>query len=100
MLLCMAATTADSFGISLMPVSPNGSIMCAIDVQMNMTTPPSIPAKKMRVLMAELQRRKWKLGRKKADFNACPAARGSTFSVFVKLNQSYENISFVVHHRA
>ena len=37
---------------------------------------------------------------KNANFNACSATRGSTFSVFVKLNQSYENISFVVHHRA
>jgi hypothetical protein len=35
---------------------------------------------------------------KTTDFSACPAARGSTFSMFVKLNQTYENIVF--DHRA
>ena len=54
----------------------------------------------MRVLMAELDRRRSKLGRKKgANFSACSRRRGSTFSTFVKLNQSYENICFVFDHR-
>src|SRR6266513_1130978 len=44
---CMAERTADSFGISLMPVSPNGRNMCAIDVQINMATPPRIPARRI-----------------------------------------------------
>ena len=48
--------------------------------------------------MGELERRSPKLGRKKVDFNACSATRGSTFSIFVKLNQSYENTVF--DHRA
>ena len=34
------------------------------------------------------------------DFSACSIARGSTFSTFVKLNQSYENTCFVFDHRA
>ena len=32
-------------------------------------------------------------------FNACSIPRGSTFSTFVKLNQSYENTCFVFDHR-
>jgi len=34
-----------------------------------------------------------------ANFNACSLSQGSTFSTFVKLNQSYENTCFVFDYR-
>src|SRR5438874_8239734 len=61
----MALVTASSFGISRTPSSPMGSNSCAIKLQINMTMPPNIPAKKMRVLMGKLQRRNYKFERKK-----------------------------------
>src|SRR2546430_4069143 len=67
---------------------------------MNMTMPPSIPAKKMRVVMARLHGIRSKLGSKKTDFNACSGGRLWTFSTFVKLNQSYENISIGFYYCA
>src|SRR5258708_9830428 len=44
---CKAARTACSLGISLMPASPRGNTMCAIDVQINMATAPRIPARRI-----------------------------------------------------
>src|SRR5438094_645416 len=97
----MALVTASSFGISRTPSSPMGSNSCAIKLQINMTMPPNIPAKKMRVLMGKLQTRNYKFERRKpAIFNACSRGRVSTFSIFVKLNQFYENTCFVFDHRA
>src|SRR5438874_9532442 len=61
----MALVTASSFGISRTPSSPMGSNSCAIKLQINMTMPPNIPAKKMRVLMGKLQMRNYKFERKK-----------------------------------
>src|SRR5207244_9923800 len=61
----MALVTASSFGISRTPSSPMGSNSCAIKLQINMTMPPNIPAKKMRVLMGKLQRRNYKFERRK-----------------------------------
>src|SRR5579863_4939079 len=42
----MALSTACSFGISLIPVSPSGRTMCATEVQANMAIPPSTPARR------------------------------------------------------
>ena len=51
--------------------------------------------------MEELQTRRDRFERQKTGyFSACSPAGGSTFSIFVKLNQSYENICFVFDHRA
>src|SRR5438128_852248 len=61
----MALVTASSFGISRTPSSPMGSNSCATKLQINMTMPPNIPAKKMRVLMGKLQRRNYKFERRK-----------------------------------
>src|SRR5256886_12513374 len=61
----MALVTASSFGISRTPSSPMGSNSCAIKLQINMTMPPNIPAKKMRVLMGKLQMRNYKFERRK-----------------------------------
>jgi hypothetical protein len=47
MLLCIALSTADSFGISLIPASPRGKNRCAIEVQINMAIPPKIPARRI-----------------------------------------------------
>src|SRR5881397_3930547 len=47
MLFCIAPRTADSFGISRRPASPRGNAMWAIDVQINMTMPPRIPARRI-----------------------------------------------------
>src|SRR5207245_4537842 len=48
----------------------------------------------------QLHWRRPKLGSKKVDFNACSGAQLSTFSTFVKLNQSYENISIGFYYCA
>src|SRR5437667_10204118 len=61
----MALVTASSFGISRTPSSPMGSNSCATKLQINMTMPPNIPAKKKRVLMGKLQRRNYKFERRK-----------------------------------
>src|SRR5438105_3473458 len=61
----MALVTASSFGISRTPSFPMESNSCAIKLQINMTMPPNIPAKKMRVLMGKLQMRNYKFERRK-----------------------------------
>jgi hypothetical protein len=51
--------------------------------------------------MGELHRKNYRFERRNPTyFNACSIGRGSTFSTFVKLNQSYENTCFVFDHRA
>lgn len=55
----------------------------------------------MRVLIGELHRENDRFERRNPTyFNACSIGPGSTFSTFVKLNQSYENTCFVFDHRA
>src|SRR6202043_1298120 len=60
----------------------------------NMTTPPRIPAIRMRVFMAKLQPRRREQGRQKpANFSACSTGVGSTFSTFIQLNQLHMKTS-------
>jgi hypothetical protein len=50
-LLWIALSTTDSFGISLIPASHNGRAICAIDVQTYIAIPPSAHAR--RILMSD-----------------------------------------------
>src|SRR6266436_3397546 len=77
---CSALATASSFGISWTPALPSGNKSCPIKLQINMTTPPRIPAKKMRVLMDKLQRRNYKFERRKPAILMLALSRASRHS--------------------
>src|SRR5947208_7862408 len=57
-----------------------GSNSCAIKLQINMTMPPNIPAKKMRVRMGKLQRRNYKFERRKPAILMLALSRASRHS--------------------
>src|SRR6266704_475952 len=76
----MALVRASSFGISRTPSSPMGSNSCTIKLQINMTMPPYIPAKKMRVIMGKLQRRNYKFERRKLAILMLALSRASRHS--------------------
>src|ERR1700730_4122113 len=59
MLAFIAAKTACSFGISRMPASPSGRAMCAIDVQINMASPPKTPAARIRIISKRMKIEGW-----------------------------------------
>src|SRR6266478_4398825 len=77
---CSALATASSFGISWTPALPIGNKSCPIKLQINMTTPLSIPAKKMRVLMGKLQGRNDQFERRKPAILVLALSRGDRHS--------------------
>src|SRR5438093_9900440 len=76
----MALMRTYSYEITLKPSTLMVSNSSEIKLQINMTMPPNIPAKKMRVLMGKLQRRNYKFERRKLAILMLALSRASRHS--------------------